>query len=60
MSQHTLQVLETAVKVSNQVNVRGSCLLLVVILVERTDQLVADADHQFIPLNLADQDPILF
>ena len=60
MSQHTLQVLETAVKVSNQVKVRESCLLLVLILVDRTDQLVADADHQFTPLNRADQSPLLF
>ena len=28
--------------------------------VKKADQLIADADHQFIPLNTADQDPILF
>lgn len=26
--------------------------------VKKTDQLIVDADHQFTPLNAADQDPI--
>ena len=59
-SQHTQRVLETAAKSSDQVNVSVPCLVLTFAFVKKADQRIADADHQFFPLNTADQDPILF
>ena len=60
MSQHTGRILKTPAKSSHQVNVRVPCMVLAFVFVKEADQLIADADHQFVPLNTADQDPILF
>ena len=60
MSQHTQRGLATPAKSTSEVHVRVPCPLLPFVFVKKADQLVAEVDHQFTPLNTADQDPIRY